>query len=117
GVWPATPRVTSSPLTLQSFLDPELGNTTAGNPQPTPGVAPLSNEPGMPFVDSNGQLTGMQLSGTGNQFTLADIQSLQQSQSELTLPILSTHFAQNILIEKWETGIRQYEQGDYPQAV
>src|SRR5437868_3869996 len=71
----------------------------------------------MPFVDSNGQVTGMQLSGTGNQFTLADIQSLEQSQSELTPAILSTHLTQNILSAKWETGIRQYEQGDYPQAV
>jgi len=117
GVWPTTPRITSSPLTLQSFLDPKLGNTTAGNPQPTPGVTPLSNEPGMPLVDSNGQVTGMQLSGTGSQLTLADIQSLEQSQSELTPPILSTHFAQNILSAKWETGIRQYEQGDYTHAA
>ncbi len=117
GVWPTTPRITGSALTLQSFLDPELGNTTAGNPQPTPGVAPLSNEPGMPFVDSNGQVTGMQLPGTGNQLTLADIQSLEQSQSELNAAILPVHLAQNILSAKWESGIRQYEQGDYPHAV
>ena len=117
GVWPATPRITSSAPPLESFLDPKLGNTTAGNSPPTPGVTPLSNEPGMPLVDSNGQVTGMQISGTGNQFTLADIQSLEQSQSELTPPILPTHLAQNLLSAKWETGIRQYEQGDYPQAV
>ena len=119
GVWPTMPKITSSALTLASFLDPKLGNTTAGNSPPTPGVTPtpLSNEPGMPFVDSNGQVTGMQLSGTGSQLTLADIQNLEQSQSELTPPILSTHLAQNLLSAKWETGIRQYEQGDYPQAV
>src|SRR5207302_7317355 len=119
GVWPPTPRTTGSAITLQGFLDPKLGNTTAGNSPPTPGVTPtpLSNEPGMPFVDSNGQVTGMQLSGTGNQLTLADIQSLEQAQSELNASILSTHLAQNILSAKWETGIRQYEQGDYHHAV
>src|SRR6266566_3638056 len=117
GIWPPTPRTTSSPITLQGFLDPKLGNTTAGNSSPTPGVTPLSNEPGMPFVDSNGQVTGMQVSGTGNQFTLADIQSLEQSQSELNAAILPVHLAQNILSAKWDSGIRQYEQGDYPSAV
>src|SRR6266567_6710552 len=117
GIWPPTPRTTSSPITLQGFLDPKLGNTTAGNSSPTPGVTPLSNEPGMPFVDSNGQVTGMQLPGTGNQLTLADIQSLEQSQSELNAAILPVHLAQNILSAKWESGIRQYEQGDYPHAV
>ncbi len=119
GVWPTMPKITSSALTLASFLDPKLGNTTAGNSPPTPGVTPtpLSNEPGMPFVDSNGQVTGMQLPGTGNQLTLADIQSLEQSQSELNAPILPVHLAQNILSAKWESGIRQYEQGDYPHAA
>ena len=119
GVWPPTPRTTGSALPLASFLDPKLGNTTAGNSPPTPGVTPtqLSNEPGMPFVDSNGQVTGMQLPGTGNQLTLADIQSLEQSQSELNAPILPVHLAQNILRARWDSGIRQYEQGDYPSAV
>ncbi len=59
----------------------------------------------------------MQLPGTGNQFTLADIQSLEQSQSELNAAILPVHLAQNILSAKWDSGIRQYEQGDYPSAV
>src|SRR5947209_9952753 len=44
GVWPATPRITSSAPPLESFLDPKLGNTTAGNSPPTSGGAPPSNE-------------------------------------------------------------------------
>jgi len=109
GAWPPAPQV-SATTSLQEFLGPIVNTQTPGNI--SGGASPLNNEPGMPFVDSNGQLAGMQLQGSTTPLKLTDIQSL------LSTPLIpSANLAKNILSAKWEMGIRQYEQGDYPHAM
>src|SRR5258708_4401390 len=62
--WPSRPVLTGTD-TAQAYLTPRLVDTTAGNSNSKTSTATStsSSEPGMPIVDSNGNLVGMSLAG------------------------------------------------------
>jgi serine/threonine protein phosphatase PrpC len=119
GVWPATPRLGTSPLP-QQYLDPRLislainntpGSSKAGTPTPGGNGAGLTipNEPGMPILNSDAQVIGMQLAGN-TQLTAANIITLRNQEAELQLQ------HDNPLNTGWKNGIQQYEMGNYAGA-
>jgi serine/threonine protein phosphatase PrpC len=109
--WPAKPTLpaTDNPLT---YLSPRLLNNTAANstsatPTRTAGsaTAATTGEPGMPLVDSAGNVVGMSLSSgvvLGGQALLNLVNQQPQHPS--------------LLNNTWESGITQYEAGDYVGA-
>ncbi len=104
--------------TLEQFLTPVAPATAAGSAPSTPGAgnAPTT-EAGMPFIDGSGKITGEQLFNTKSLTTVADIESLEQ---HLVVPAgqtLSQLVASNTLSQQWDTGIIDYEQGRYSEAV
>ncbi len=113
--WPAKPvlSATDNPLT---YLSPRLYNNTAANgPPATPtrsagtATSATTGEPGMPLVDSNGNLVGMSASG-GAVLSGSTLLNLLNQQ-----PALQTQHA-NTLNSTWDQGITQYEAGDYAHA-
>ncbi len=121
--WPAAP-VSSGTLTQpQQYLVPRPVPQTSnnkpgsGNPTSTPTSNALQlsppNEPGMPIVNSDGNMVGMNLTGG----TLLDGQtmlSLLNQQPEFQSTVQPLH--KNTLNSLWVQGIRQYEAGNYAAA-
>ena len=113
--WPSKPAPlgTEGPLTYLSpkfFTNMAGSNTTATG---TPGSSSLSatatSEPGMPLVDSDGNLVGMNLSGGASLNGQAILNLLNQ---QAVVPAQHS----NTLNSSWEHGIIQYEAGDYVNA-
>jgi serine/threonine protein phosphatase PrpC len=113
--WPSKPALlgTAGPLT---YLSPKFFTNTAGSNTTatgTPGSGSLSttatSEPGMPLVDSNGNLVGMSLSGGASLNGQAIVNLLNQ---QAVVPAQQS----NTLNSSWERGIMQYEAGDYVNA-
>ena len=107
GTWPskATLLATDNPLT---FLSPKLSNNTAANstsatktPGSTSARATPAVEPGMPLVDSAGNVVGMSVS-SGVVLSGPTLGNL--------MAIVTQH--SNPLNSAWERGITQYEAGD-----
>ncbi len=113
-----------NPDTLTRFLTPIAPSSASAS---APGSAPATtgtastnaqiSEPGMPFVDDNGKLTGMQFANTNVLATTTEIEALEQhivvTQGGTTL---AQKLASNTLNQQWENGIILYEQGHYQQA-
>ncbi len=114
GTWPAKPSLlaTDNPL---AYLSPKLfnkaGSTKSATATHATGTATsaTTGEPGMPLVDSAGNLVGVSLSG-GTQLSGQTWLSLVNQQQA----ILAQHL--NSLNSTWERGITQYEAGDYVHA-
>jgi len=115
GTWPAkaTLLATDNPLT---YLSPRLyNNTAASNTSATAtrsagsATAATTVEPGMPLVDSAGNVVGMSLS-SGAVLSGQTWLSLANQQQA----ILAQHL--NPLNSAWERGITQYEAEDYVGA-
>src|SRR5579859_1576830 len=104
--------------TLTQFLTPIAPSSAPGSAPATAGtVSAQTTEPGMPFVDGNGKITGMQLSNTTALATTTDIENLE---SRITVPqgtTLAQKLASNMSSQQWDTGIIQYEQGNYQAAI
>ncbi len=121
--WPAAP-VTSGILTQpQNYLVPRAVPLTSNNkpgssnPTSTPSSNGLQlsppNELGMPIVNSDGNVVGMNLTGS----TLLDGQTmlaLLNQQPEFQPNVQSLH--KNSLNSLWVQGISQYEAGNYAAA-
>ncbi len=106
---------------LDQFLTPiaPIANATApGSAPSTPGAASAqSAEPGMPFIDGNGKITGAQLFNTKSLVTIADIENLEQ---QLVFPpgqTLSQLLNKNTLSQQWDIGMIDYAQGKNSEAV
>jgi serine/threonine protein phosphatase PrpC len=114
--WPSTPVLPGpkpSSQTYLPYLTPKLvglaSNSTKGSSnRGTPGTSLTNpNEPGMPIVDSDGNLMGMSVTGVGtNALTALQISKLSSLQAQ--------HL--NTLNSAWDRGITQYEAEDYVGA-
>lgn len=112
--WPSRPVLTGTD-TAQAYLTPRLVDTTAGNNNSKTSTATSnsSSEPGMPIVDSNGNLVGMSL--TGNRLlTRQAILNLMNQVPALQSKAQAKHT--NTLNTTWDLGIQQYEASDYAHA-
>src|SRR5579859_5596819 len=105
-------------VTLTQFLTPITPSSAPGSAPATAGtVSAQTTEPGMPFVDGNGKITGMQLSNTTALATTTEIENLE---NRITVPqgtTLAQQLASNTLSQQWENGIIQYEQGNNQAAI
>lgn len=114
---PPSPKLVK-PTTPEQFLTPIANAATAGSAPATAGtLSAQTSEPGMPFIDGNGKLTGEQLSNTTNLATIPEIEALE---SQIALPTGTTlpqKLASNTLSQRWDSGIIQYEQGNYQGAI
>ncbi len=106
------------PTTFMKFLTPIANAAAPGSAPTTPGTTSAqTTEPGMPFIDGNGKITGMQLSPSTSLVTVADIENLE---TQLALPpgqTLSQLLNKNTLSQQWDAGIIAYEQGKTSAAV
>src|SRR5713226_4033052 len=117
GDFPASPK-TPDPTTVLQLLTPNLNTARPGSAPTTPAATSTqSNEPGMPFIDGNGKITGAQLSGTTSLVTMATILALEKQAPFPQGPTLSQNLNNNTLSKQWDLGITQYEQSDYKDAV
>ena len=104
--------------TLTQFLTPIATASAPGSAPATAGtISAQTTEPGMPFVDGNGKITGMQLSNTSSLATTTDIENLEKHISIQQGTTLAQKLASNTLSQQWDNGIIQYEQGNYQEAV
>ncbi len=112
--WPSRPVLTGTD-TAQTYLTPRLVDTTAGNNNSKTSTATSnsSSEPGMPIVDSNGNLVGMSLAGN-RLLTGQAILNLMNQVPALQSKAQAKHT--NILNTTWDLGIQQYEASDYAHA-
>ncbi len=114
GTWPskATLSATDNPLI---YLSPKLFNKAGSNTSATAtrsagsATAATTGEPGMPLVDSNGNLVGMSVSN-GALLSGQIIMGMLNQQS--VAPAQHT----NSLNSNWNRGITQYEAGNYVSA-
>src|SRR5712692_10021155 len=114
GTWPskATLLATDNPL---AYLSPKLFNRAGSNTSATAtrsagsATAATTGEPGMPLVDSNGNLVGMSVSN-GALLSGQIIMGMLNQQS--VAPAQHT----NSLNSNWNRGITQYEAGNYVSA-
>ncbi len=117
GVPPASP-TNGDALTSLQFLNPIANTAIPGSSPATPGaVSAQTNEPGMPFIDGNGKITGMQPSTSTSLVTFTDIETLEK---QLVFPpgqTLDQLLSENTLSQQWDAGIIQYEQGNTSAAV
>ena len=112
--WPSRPVLTGTD-TAQAYLTPRLVDTTAGdnNSKTSTATSNSSSEPGMPIVDSNGNLVGMSL--TGNRLMTGQaILNLMNQVPTLQSKAQAKHT--NTLNTTWDLGIQQYEASDYAHA-
>jgi serine/threonine protein phosphatase PrpC len=117
GDFPASPK-TPDPTTVLQFLTPNVTTARPGSAPTTPAATSTpSNEPGMPFIDGNGKMTGAQLSGTASLVTMATILTLEKQTPFPQGSALDQNLKNNTLTTQWDLGITQYEQGDYKDAV
>ena len=104
--------------TLVQFLTPIANAIVPGSAPSTPGtLSAQTTEPGMPFIDGNGKITGIQLANTTAPAASADIVNLDKL---IPLPpgqTLSQLLNKNTLSQQWDTGIIQYEQGKNTEAI
>ena len=78
GDFPASPK-TADPTTVLQFLTQNVNTAKPGSAPTTPAAASTqSNEPGMPFIDGNGKITGAQLFNTQILVTMANIMALEK---------------------------------------
>jgi len=114
GTWPskATLSATDNPLT---YLSPKSFNKAGSNTSATAthsagsATAATTGEPGMPLVDSNGNLVGMSVSN-GALLNGQVIMDMLNQQS-----VVPAQHA-NSLNSNWNRGITQYEAGNYVGA-
>ena len=114
GSWPskATLLATDNPL---AYLSPKLFNRAGSNTSATAtrsagsATAATTGEPGMPLVDSAGNVVGMSVSG-GAVLSGQTLLNLVNQQPAIQAPHL------NPLNSTWERGITQYEAGNYVDA-
>lgn len=117
---PASPTKNVNVASLTQFLTPFATSSAAGSAPATVGTASASaqtSEPGMPYVDGNGKITGMQLLNTTPLVTFTDIVNLENQIPTPTGTTLAQLLANNTLSQQWDSGIIQYEQGKYQQAM
>jgi hypothetical protein len=117
--WPAAPETSGILIQPQQYLVPravpQTSNTKPGssNPTSTPTSNALQlsppNEPGMPIVNSDGNMVGMNLTG-GNQLDGQTLLALLNQQPEFQPAVQSLH--KNSLNSQWVQGISQYEAGN-----
>jgi serine/threonine protein phosphatase PrpC/rubrerythrin len=114
--WPPSP-VLGTSLHPQTFLTPKAVNTQAGSQSSgTPGSIPsLSSpyEPGMPILNNQGNVIGMNLTG-GRPLSGQAIVGLLSQQPEFQPSARSQQT--NSLNIAWQLGVQQYESGDYAGA-
>ncbi len=121
--WPIAPASPGTQVQPQQYLMPRAVPQTSNNKPassnatstPTSSALQLSppNEPGMPIVNSDGNLVGMNLTGSA----LVDgqsILSLLNQQSAFQATIQALH--KNTLHDLWVQGISQYETRNYAAA-
>ena len=107
-----------NPGTLTGFLTPIANATAPGSAPATAGtISAQATEPGMPFVDGNGNITRMQLLNTTFLVTASDIESLEGKIQPPPGTTLTQQLANNTLSQEWDSGIIQYELGEYSQAI
>jgi serine/threonine protein phosphatase PrpC len=114
--WPPSPQLSSTQAQqISSFLtpiNPPSAPASASGGSPT--VA-TRVEPGMPYVDEQGQFLGMQVSGTTTLFTVSNLHALEAQELEFQSQIQQTH-QPNLLKQKWDAGIQAYFAGKYAEA-
>jgi serine/threonine protein phosphatase PrpC len=114
GTWPAKPTLlaTDNPLT---YLSPKLFSKAGSNTSATAtrsagsATAATTGEPGMPLVDSAGNLVGMSVSNGG-------LLSGQIIMGMLNQQSVAPAQHANSLNSNWNRGITQYEARDYVNA-
>ncbi len=117
--WPTSPVVLGTSPQPELYLSPRTVNSAPGSQSAkgTPVQGSLqpgaSLEPGMPTVNSDGNLVGMTLTG-GSLLPGQIIQNLMNQQPEFQGTPRIVH--SNTLNSTWDQGIRQYELGDYATA-
>ena len=115
---PASPTRNVNVATLTQFLTPFASSAAAGSAPATVGTASAqTSEPGMPYVDGNGKITGMQLLNTAPLVTFTDIENLENQIPVLQGKTLAQNLESNTLSQQWDNGIIQYEQGNYQAAI
>ncbi len=106
--------------TITQFLTPIATASAPGSAPATATTGTISaqtTEPGMPYVDGNGKITGEQLLNTSALVTFSEIENLE---NQIPVPpgtTLAQKLASNTLSQQWDTGIIQYEQGNYQAAM
>jgi serine/threonine protein phosphatase PrpC len=116
-LWPTSPVLLGANSQPQLYLTPGTVNSPPGSQSATGTGTPVqgglqssaSGEPGMPIVNSDGNVVGMMLTG-GSLLPGQTIQSLLNQQPELQ------RTPQNTLNSTWDQGITQYELGEYSAA-
>src|SRR5579871_2808768 len=117
--WPQSSQVGTTPL--QEFLTPVYATTApasvpSGTKVPTP--PPVKQEPGMPLVDAQGNLVGMQGSNLTRPFTTTDLGTLESQVPEFqNQTTLKTQLNKNGLQTNWVAGIQAYDAGNYALAA
>ena len=107
------------PTTLPQYLTPIVNTARPGSvPTSTTATATVqTSEPGMPSIGSDGMLMGMQASAFSTPVTVAGIQDLEKEAAFPQQPALGQNLSRNTLNTNWKTGITQYEQGNYKDAI
>ncbi|HKV59417.1 MAG TPA: protein phosphatase 2C domain-containing protein, partial [Ktedonobacteraceae bacterium] len=121
GLHPTSPK-DADPNTLQQFLTAGANTVTPGSAPTTPAPGTVSasapvNEPGTPYIDGNGKITGAQLFNTTSLVTMTDMLNLEKQPAFPQEPLFSQKLNSNTLSKQWNAGITQYEQGNYRGAV
>jgi serine/threonine protein phosphatase PrpC len=104
--------------TLTQFLTPIANATAPGSAPATAGtISSQTTEPGLPFVDGNGEITGAQLLNATTLVTVSDIENLEGQIPTPAGTTLTQQLTTNTLSQEWDSGIIQYELGEYSQAI
>ncbi|HEU0001563.1 MAG TPA: protein phosphatase 2C domain-containing protein, partial [Ktedonobacteraceae bacterium] len=80
-------------------------------------VSTPTSEPGTPYIDGNGKITGAQLFNTNVLVTISDMLNLEKQPAFPQEPLFSQKLNSNTLSKQWDTGITEYEQGNYKGAA
>lgn len=117
--WPQSSQVGTSPL--QDFLTPvnaTLPPASVPGGTTVPTTQPVKQEPGMPLVDTKGNLVGMQANGLSKPLTVTGLGTLESQAPEFQNPAtLATQLGKNALQTNWVAGIQAYDAGNYALAA
>ncbi len=117
--WPQSSTVAAT--ALQSFLTPAYfteAPPSASTGTSVPTATPIKAEAGMPLVDNQGNLVGMQESGQSAVLSVNQLGVLETKAPEFAnATLVSSRLKLNILKQNWDAGIQAYDAGSYALAA